>query len=329
MREMFKSLTKRTSWASRIFITQELREEWKWWVNSIQSWPGSDPNRMNKRPDLIITTDASEWGWGAWLQIDQDTISTSGRFPDEVATQSSNFRELTGIIMAILAFNHLVKGKAVLIQSDNTTSIACVIKLRSPSEKLNNLTQYLVHLCQTLDMTVTAIHLAGKDNDLADYLSRFSETGDWATSTVVFNQLDQIWGPHSIDRFASWLNKKVPRYNSAVLDSQAEAIDAFSVTTWRMTPPGFKPVTEENNFINPPFHLLDKVVNKIITDRATATLIVPVWPQHPWYREALQHAIDIIDLSSLPNLFLPGLYGNSRLMGPPSWKVLACRFCWT
>jgi hypothetical protein len=277
---------------------------------------------------VIVTTDASEWGWGAWTAPDGETISTFGRYPQAVAEQSSNFRELTAIIMAILAFNSILKGKTVQIVSDNTTAISCINKLRSTSQNLNDLTTYLVRLCLQLDIKVSAVHIQGEQNKLADYLSRFSETADWATEWEIFQHLDQLWGRHTIDRFASWTNKKVERYNSATLDSQAELVDAFSAPTWRTTPDQIQPPFKENNYINPPFHLLEQVVNKIIQDKATATLIIPMWTQHQWYRKAIQHAKSIIDLSSHQNIFRSGLYGNTKKIGPPSWKVLACRFFW-
>ena len=44
----------------------------------------------------------------------------------------------------------------------------------------------------------------------------------------VFIHLDRLWGPHSIDRFASSYNSKLPRFNSRFLQSGTEAVDAFS-----------------------------------------------------------------------------------------------------
>ena len=44
----------------------------------------------------------------------------------------------------------------------------------------------------------------------------------------VFKQLDQLWGPHSIDRFASSYNAKLSRFNSRFLHPGTEAVDAFT-----------------------------------------------------------------------------------------------------
>ena len=48
------------------------------------------------------------------------------------------------------------------------------------------------------------------ENERADYISRIVDTDDWAVSDIIFNQCEQMWGPHSIDRFASYFNTKIP-----------------------------------------------------------------------------------------------------------------------
>ena len=49
-------------------------------------------------------------------------------------------------------------------------------------------------------------------------------------NTEVFRWLDNLWGPHTIDRFANSHNKQTERYNSRFWDVGSEAIDTFTVT---------------------------------------------------------------------------------------------------
>jgi len=44
------------------------------------------------------------------------------------------------------------------------------------------------------------------ENENADYLSRLYESDDWGISRPTFEYIDNMWGPHSIDRFANHLN---------------------------------------------------------------------------------------------------------------------------
>jgi len=43
-----------------------------------------------------------------------------------------------------------------------------------------------------------------------------------------FNHVDHILGPHDVDRFAYYNNRKTSRYNSLFADFGSEAIDCFT-----------------------------------------------------------------------------------------------------
>ena len=102
-----------------------------------------------------------------------------------------------------------------------------------------------------------------KDNAVSKTLGRSPE------HPQVFNYLDQIWDKHTIDRFASlfW-------------DHSTVGVDALAQSneSWK----------KENNYVNPPFFLMQKVINKIIASKAHATVIAPVWRSQPLFQN-LQH----------------------------------------
>ncbi len=47
-----------------------------------------------------------------------------------------------------------------------------------------------------------------------------------------------------------------------------------------------------NNYVNPPFRLIGKILQVIETQGAYATLIAPYWPAQSWFRKLL-NAFDI------------------------------------
>ena len=51
-------------------------------------------------------------------------------------------------------------------------------------------------------------------NERADFLSRIIDYDDWQLNPVVFSELEEAWGPHSVDHFASFHNCQLPRFNS-------------------------------------------------------------------------------------------------------------------
>ena len=75
----------------------------------------------------------------------------------------------------------------------------------------------------------------------ADLLSKLSDRDDWAVADYIFQELDRKWGPHSIDRFASYYNKKVSRFDSSYWNSGSKIVDTVTAD-W----------SDEKNWIVPP-----------------------------------------------------------------------------
>jgi hypothetical protein len=86
------------------------------------------------------------------------------------------------------------------------------------------------------------------ENEKADYISRLIDHEDWEVSGKIFDLMNGLWGPFTIDRFANFNNKKLNRYNSLYWNPGSEAIDAFSQNwqyenNWPKMELGFVPGT--------------------------------------------------------------------------------------
>ena len=103
-------------------------------------------------------------------------------------------------------------------------------------------------------------------NEIADSLSRLVDVDDWAVSMATFQWLDAIWGPHTVDRFATDYNTNLPRFNARFWVPGVEAVDAFA-----------QPWLGENNWLVPPPCLVDRVLHKLEREKASGTLVVPLW----------------------------------------------------
>jgi hypothetical protein len=64
-------------------------------------------------------------------------------------------------------------------------------------------------------------------NTWADKLNRHPDNDDWQLDPTIFYEMDNQFGPHNIDRFASALNTLLLRYNVNCLDPSCEAVDAL------------------------------------------------------------------------------------------------------
>ena len=90
----------------------------------------------------------------------------------------------------------------------------------------------------------------GKRAEKVDALSKSIDIDDWGISFAFFNFVDNMWGVHTIHRFANMNNTKLPRYIFLYWDHRTSAIDAF-ISNW----------SGENNWMVPPINLVSKCIN--------------------------------------------------------------------
>ncbi|KAK3090219.1 hypothetical protein FSP39_010162 [Pinctada imbricata] len=88
----------------------------------------------------------------------------------------------------------------------------------------------------------------------------------------LFQVLDNLWGPHTVDRFSSDGNAKCSRFNSRYWCRGAEAVNCFS-----------QPWVGETNWWVPPPRLICKTIQKSISEKANGTLVVPEWKSAPFW----------------------------------------------
>ncbi len=64
------------------------------------------------------------------------------------------------------------------------------------------------------DITLSVEWVPRELNSLADELSKFIISSDWMLSRRVFRQVEERWGSHSVDLFASDVNFQCARFYS-------------------------------------------------------------------------------------------------------------------
>ena len=63
------------------------------------------------------------------------------------------------------------------------------------------------------------------ENELADYYSHIVDYDDYIFFPVVFQRLDSIWGPHTVD---SPVNVHLEIFNFRFFNPSTKAVDAFT-----------------------------------------------------------------------------------------------------
>lgn len=65
-------------------------------------------------------------------------------------------------------------------------------------------------------------------NAYADRLSQRTDSTDWSLPAETFEEMEALFGPHTVDRFASHLNAHYGRYYSADWSPGCEGINALA-----------------------------------------------------------------------------------------------------
>ena len=129
----------------------------------------------------IIHIDLSNLGWGAH---DEDP-NIKGRWCDSEKNLHINYLELLAIKLAIKSFlsrKDLVRH--LIIMCDNSTKVANINKQGgTQSTTCNQLAEDIWIICMENGLHVSAAHVPGKQNILADIASRkFHDTSEWILS---------------------------------------------------------------------------------------------------------------------------------------------------
>jgi hypothetical protein len=309
LRACYRLLKTKNHWSSLLVINKEVRGELQWWLQYVQDW---NVCPIVVRPvQLQLVTDASHIAWGATL----GTLKASGQWNRRLACQSSNYREIMAILLAIQTFQDILKDKAVQILTDNATALAYIINKGGPSKALTDVATAIWVLCTDLNIQIQVAHIKGVDNTEADRLSRIPDKYNWKLHPGLFRLIDRIMGPHTVDRFASGVNTQLPRFNARFWEPYSEGVDALAQQNWG----------QELNFVNAPFRLLGKVLEVVTMQRAEATVIAPWWPGQTWFRKL--QSMSVMTPFRIPNKKQSFMYMGStpEPLRNRKWAIYAWR----
>lgn len=254
-------------------LSASAKNELSWWVNNILS----AFNRISHpSPSLIITSDASHVGWGAAC----DDTSTGGTWSAKETQFHINYLELLAAFFALKIFAKNSTDEHVRLMIDNTTAVSVINHMgTSHSDSCHELSKEIWAWCIPRGIWISAAHIPGKENTVADHESRKTVgPTEWKLDpNSLDTALKQLQFRPEIDLFASRVNCQFPRYCSFKPDPGAEAIDAFTIT-WHSL----------NFYAFPPFSIVSAVLKKITSDKGEGICILPNWPTQPWYPKAMK-----------------------------------------
>lgn len=257
-----------------------------WWLEHIPK-----ASRPIKELDFSLTifTDASTTGWGAVSDAGADI---HGFWNKEQITHHINYLELLAIKLGLQSLAADLRGCRILLRVDNTTAISYINKMGGVRHaKYNMLARKIWQWAEERKITLFASYIKSEENVEADYLSRLTNPDtEWSLPDHDFEEISLKLGRPFIDLFASSNNKKCELFISRYPEKESVRTDAFT-QSW------------SDVYAFPPFALVLRTLCKIQSDQATGILVVPNWPNQPWYPKFHQMLIEEPIYLNESNLF--------------------------
>ena len=314
LRNLYRCLKNRKSWNDILILDSEATKDLQWWTKALYVWNGTAFNC--ELPEITIATDASGEAWGGYIL--KTDLYAQGYWTVDQSSKSSNFREMLAVHLTLLSLLPHVKNKSISVLSDNVSTVCYINMQGGPATELTRIARAIWSLALKHEITIKAHHLSGRLNQTADGLSRLSSKYEWALNQNLFRYIDRLWGPHTVDRFATMVTTKCQKYNSRFLDPQSSGVNALLQTDWG----------QENNYVNPPVRLLDQVLDVVCQQQATATIIAPKWEAQLFSQRLRKMSISAPIKLPKPHLFctkmgiqIPEPLKNKR------WTWFAWRIC--
>ena len=295
-----------------IRLSQESVAELQWWCDNIDQadYPICTPN---SKADITLYTDASNKGWGVVM----GAKTTGGRWTEAESENHINYLELMASFFGLQAFCSNMKSIHIRIYSDNTTAVNYINSMGGThSMECNSVAKDIWLFCIVRNIWLSAAHIPGKKNILADTASRvFHDNKEWMLRPDIFQQITTIWGKPSIDLFASRLNAQLPCYTLWKPDPNASYVDALSIS-WEI----------KFFYAFPPFSLIPRCLQKIQMETAEGIMIVPMWLTQPWYSQLLHMIVDVPRIlpQQVTTLRMPGREHETHPLSKKMF-LMACK----
>ena len=317
----FKLAALKGGWDQQTPISQPAIDDISWWLRSMQSLNGRDIHPP--KATLTAGTDASDFGWGAWVTTPSGKLrSWGGHFSATMAKEHINLKEMMAVKYFLDSCPVSLKGQVVDVGIDNTTTIWYLNKFGGRRTKLAQLASQIWDRLRECRAILISHHVPGIQNTIADTESRrVIHLSDFALKAKFFRQIDRdrAFGPHTVDLFASFQDRQMPRFCSREPQPEALCIDAFRISWAR-----------ENAWANPPFSLIFRVLHKTRIEKTTLTVMVPLWPAQPWFPMLMSMLVEVpLVLPQVPSLLQHPMREEGST---PNWLSLVCKIsgesCW-
>ena len=289
LRELHTVLASRSTWDSNVRLSRQALRDLRWW----RQIATANVARAIWRPptDRTLHCDASRLAWGGVLD---GTVPAQGFWKGRDRGRHINYLELAAVHHTLARFLEELRGASVLLWEDNMTIVHVLTNRTTRSPELMHLLRRVWYLVDCAGIHLAVRHIASEKNTLADMLSRGAPMDELMLRSSVWREFESRWGPHSVDRYATASNARLPRFNTFLPGGGGEGVGALA-QQWR----------GENNYVFPPVTELPRIAQLLYEQpSAAATVVAPYWPTQAWFQQ-LSELATVVEVRALSDLARP------------------------
>ena len=208
-RSLYALLKSRQAWCDQLMISREAWGEMMFWEPSLTEY---NEQTIWHSPSAVrvVYSDASETGYGGYV-VEHGPCLVHGQWTAEKASQSSTWLELTVVLHVLEAVSKTLSKTRVHWFPDNQ-NVERILYFGSKKAHLQVVELKIFALSVRCLVRIEAEWIPREVNVRADLLSSVVDLDDWMLNPTVFAELDKVWGPHTVDRFASFHNCQLSKF---------------------------------------------------------------------------------------------------------------------
>ena len=180
-----------------IRITQQLRLDLTWWRDFMYTFNGkaffveSEPIPLDE-----FSTDACPSGGGGYFRGDWFYVNWRTDYP-HLQSAHINLQETFTVLVAIKRWKHALRGKWIIVHTDNMTTLSVINKGTSRNPQAMRWLRELFWLSAMFNFRITARFISTSANWLADAISRLHcpTYCEYLRHNMPSN-MDLTWGSH-------------------------------------------------------------------------------------------------------------------------------------
>jgi hypothetical protein len=213
---------------------------------------------------LIVYSDASADGCGAYVEGNAG-FNMFHQWNDVEREASSTWREIKAIVLFLGIHSQKFAGKKIKWYTDNL-GITSVIRKGSMKADLNNCALEIFGFCLRHDIQISLDWVPRALNTRADDMSKWEDRDDWGVHPRIFQFIEKIKGPFTLDVFASNLTHQTLKFYSKWWCEGSAGVDAFAYN-WQ----------HEVCWLVPPPTIVADTLKHMRNCKTKGVLVVPRW----------------------------------------------------